>query len=160
LIAKALSHEPSVLFLDEPSAGVDVQLRREMWSTVRRLRESGVTIVLTTHYIEEAEEMADRIGVISKGELIMVEDKTALMQKLGDKRLTLDLVEPLPKVPAELANWNLELSAGRTELQYTFDPAASPKALSQLLARIGELGIGYTDLHTHQKSLEEIFVGL
>lgn len=160
LIAKALSHEPSVLFLDEPSAGVDVQLRREMWTTVRRLRESGVTIVLTTHYIEEAEMMADRIGVISKGELIMVEDKTELMRKLGDKRLTLDLVEPLPAVPAELAAWNLELSEDRTELQYTFDPATSPSALSKLLARIGELGIGYTDLHTHQKSLEEIFVGL
>src|SRR5690606_30128367 len=145
LIAKALSHEPSVLFLDEPSAGVDVQLRREMWATVRRLRESGVTIVLTTHYIEEAEMMADRIGVISKGQLIMVEGKTELMRKLGDKRLTLDLIEPLQAVPAELASWNLELSDDRTELQYTFDPATSPTALSKLLARVGELGIGYTD---------------
>lgn len=160
LIAKALSHQPSVLFLDEPSAGVDVQLRRDMWETVRRLRESGVTIVLTTHYIEEAEEMADRVGVIANGELIMVEDKVELMHKLGNKRLTLNLREPLDAVPVELSDWNLEMNDDGTELQYTFDPSASPTALSTLLGRFSELGIGYTDMHTHQKSLEEIFVGL
>ncbi len=160
LIAKALSHEPSVLFLDEPSAGVDVQLRRDMWQTVRRLRESGVTIVLTTHYIEEAEDMADRIAVISKGELIVVEDKATLMQKLGNKRLSLQLLEPLSALPAELSEWNLGLAAEGMQLHYSFEAGESPSALSEFLARIRELGIGFTDLDTHEKSLEEIFVSL
>ena len=160
LIAKALSHEPSVLFLDEPSAGVDVKLRRDMWATVRRLRDSGVTIVLTTHYIEEAEEMADRIGVISNGALLVVEGKDTLMKKLGNKRLSLDLVEPLEAVPEELAAWKLELSAAGTELHYSMDAGASPLALSEFLDRVRELGIGFKDLRTHEKSLEDIFVGL
>jgi ABC-2 type transport system ATP-binding protein len=160
LIAKALSHEPSVLFLDEPSSGVDVQLRREMWETVRQLRESGVTIVLTTHYIEEAEQMADRVGVISKGELVMVEDKQTLMQKLGNKRLTLHLVAPLQELPPELSRWQLQLSESKTELKYSMDPSAAPADLSGLLSKISELGIEYNDLQTHEKSLEEIFVAL
>lgn len=160
LIAKALSHEPSVLFLDEPSAGVDVQLRRDMWATVRKLRDNGVTIVLTTHYIEEAEEMADRVGVISKGSLVMVEKKDELMKKLGNKRLTLDLREPLVDVPVGLDSWNLTLNESRTELHYTFDASAGPDEIADLLRQVHELGISYTDLHTTQRSLEDIFVSL
>jgi ABC-2 type transport system ATP-binding protein len=159
MIAKALSHEPRILFLDEPTAGVDVELRRDMWALVRGLRERGVTIILTTHYIEEAEEMADRVGVISKGALIVVEDKTELMKKLGKKRLTLNLLEPMAAVPAELAAWRLELAAGGNELEYTFDANAST-GISSLLRRMGELGIAFKDLNTHESSLEDIFVSL
>ncbi|HET6603846.1 MAG TPA: ABC transporter ATP-binding protein [Xanthomonadaceae bacterium] len=160
LIAKALAHEPDVLFLDEPTAGVDVELRRDMWAMVRRLRESGVTIILTTHYIEEAEEMADRIGVISKGQLIVVERTTELIEKLGKKELTLQLHEPLAAIPPELAEWNLALDADGQELQYTFDARAGRTGIASLLRRVGELGIAYRDLHTRQSSLEEIFVNL
>jgi ABC-2 type transport system ATP-binding protein len=159
MIAKALSHEPRILFLDEPTAGVDVELRRDMWALVRGLRERGVTIILTTHYIEEAEEMADRVGVISKGALIVVEDKTELMKKLGKKRLTLNLTEPMAAVPAELAAWRLELAAAGNELEYTFDASAST-GISSLLRRMGELGIAFKDLNTHESSLEDIFVSL
>jgi ABC-2 type transport system ATP-binding protein len=159
MIAKALSHEPRILFLDEPTAGVDVELRRDMWALVRGLRERGVTIILTTHYIEEAEEMADRVGVISKGALIVVEDKTELMKKLGKKRLTLNLQEPMAAVPAELAAWRLELAAAGNELEYTFDANAST-GISSLLRRMGELGIAFKDLNTHESSLEDIFVSL
>jgi ABC-2 type transport system ATP-binding protein len=160
MIAKALSHEPDILFLDEPTAGVDVELRRDMWALVRRLRESGVTIILTTHYIEEAEEMADRVGVISKGELILVEEKHALMDKLGKKQLTLNLTEPMAAVPLELAEWQVELKAEGTELVYTFDGKAERTGIPSLLRRIGDLGIGFKDLATHQSSLEDIFVSL
>ncbi len=160
LIAKALAHEPEILFLDEPTAGVDVGLRRDMWALVRRLRASGVTIILTTHYIDEAEEMADRIGVISKGELIVVEEKTELMKKLGKKQLTLHLQEPMTVIPAGLADWSLALNAGGTELEYTFDAAEEGTGIPALLRRLGELGIGFKDLNTRQSSLEEIFVGL
>jgi ABC-2 type transport system ATP-binding protein len=159
MIAKALSHEPRILFLDEPTAGVDVELRRDMWALVRGLRDRGVTIILTTHYIEEAEEMADRVGVISKGALIVVEDKTELMKKLGKKRLTLNLLEPMAAVPAGLAAWRLELAAGGNELEYTFDANAST-GISSLLRRMGELGIAFKDLNTHESSLEDIFVSL
>ena len=161
MIAKALSHEPSILFLDEPTAGVDVELRRDMWAMVRQLRESGVTIILTTHYIEEAEEMADRIGVISKGELIVVEEKAVLMKKLGKKELTLVLQEPLTEVPAGLADWKLELKAQGYELHYAFD-AKLPNGggISSLLKRMDELGIAFKDLNTSQSSLEDIFVDL
>jgi ABC-2 type transport system ATP-binding protein len=160
MIAKALSHEPDILFLDEPTAGVDVELRRDMWQLVRRLRESGVTIILTTHYIEEAEEMADRVGVISRGELILVEEKHALMDKLGKKRLILNLTEPMAAVPPELAEWQVELKADGTELVYTFDGKAERTGIPSLLRRIGDLGIGFKDLATHQSSLEDIFVSL
>jgi ABC-2 type transport system ATP-binding protein len=160
LIAKALAHEPEILFLDEPTAGVDVELRRDMWALVRRLRESGVTIILTTHYIDEAEEMADRIGVISKGELIVVEEKTVLMKQLGKKQLTLHLQEPMGAIPAGLAGWRLALNAGGTELEYTFDAAEERTGIPALLRRLGELGIGFRDLNTRQSSLEEIFVNL
>jgi ABC-2 type transport system ATP-binding protein len=160
MIAKALSHEPLILFLDEPSAGVDVELRRDMWALVRSLRETGVTIILTTHYIEEAEEMADRIGVISKGELILVEEKTALMKKLGKKELTLTLQDALNDVPAVLAEWKLELKADGHELRYTFDANADAGSVPALLKRLGELGIGFKDLNTTQSSLEDIFVSL
>ena len=160
LIAKALAHEPQVLFLDEPTAGVDVELRRDMWALVRRLREKGVTIILTTHYIEEAEEMADRIGVVSKGELVLVEEKHALMRKLGKKQLTLHLHEPLPEVPSGLAGWKLALKNQGTELEYTFDAREEGTGIPALLRRIGELGIGYRDLQTRQSSLEDIFVDL
>jgi ABC-2 type transport system ATP-binding protein len=160
MIAKALAHEPEILFLDEPTAGVDVELRRDMWELVRKLRESGVTIILTTHYIEEAEEMADRVGVISRGELILVEEKTALMEKLGKKQLTLNLSEPMATVPAELAEWELELRAGGTELVYTFDGKAERTGIPSLLRRMSDLGIGFRDLATRQSSLEDIFVSL
>ena len=160
LIAKALAHEPEILFLDEPTAGVDVELRRDMWALVRRLRESGVTIILTTHYIDEAEEMADRIGVISKGELIVAEEKTALMKKLGKKQLTLHLLEPLTTIPAELADWHLELNADGCELQYTFETHEERTGIPALLRRLDQIGLGFTDLQTRQSSLEDIFVSL
>jgi ABC-2 type transport system ATP-binding protein len=160
MIAKALSHEPSILFLDEPSAGVDVELRRDMWNMVRSLRESGVTIILTTHYIEEAEEMADRIGVISKGEIILVEDKTLLMQKLGKKQLTLHLQSPLAALPQDLQSPHLQLSADGTELVYTFDTQGDETGIAGLLRRLSEHGIDFKDLQTSQSSLEEIFVSL
>jgi ABC-2 type transport system ATP-binding protein len=160
LIAKALSHEPEILFLDEPTAGVDVELRRDMWSMVRRLRDHGVTIILTTHYIDEAEEMADRIGVINKGELVIVEEKLKLMKKLGKKQLTLNLIDPLAFVPAELAHWRLTLRADGSELEYTFDANEERTGIPELLRRMSDLGIGYKDLHTRQSSLEDIFVSL
>ena len=160
MIAKALAHEPSVLFLDEPSAGVDVELRRDMWQLVRGLRDSGVTIILTTHYIEEAEEMADRVGVISKGQLIVVEEKAELMKKLGKRQLTLNLKEPLGAVPQELAAWPLVLKAQGTELECSFDANGASLDIPALLKRVGELGIGVKDLSTHQSSLEDIFVNL
>jgi len=160
MIAKALSHEPELLFLDEPTAGVDVELRRDMWELVRRLREGGVTIVLTTHYIEEAEEMADRVGVISHGELIIVEEKAALMKKLGRKELTLNLTEVMDEVPPELAEWNLALQADGHELLYAFDANAERTGVPSLLRRMSDLGIGFKDLHTRQSSLEDIFVSL
>ena len=160
MIAKALAHEPRILFLDEPTAGVDVELRRDMWELVRGLRADGVTIILTTHYIHEAEEMADRVGVINQGELILVENKQALMKKLGRKQLTLHLQEPLAAVPEALARWCLELSDGGSELRYRFDPAEETTGVPALLQRLGELGIAFVDLNTQQSSLEEIFVGL
>jgi ABC-2 type transport system ATP-binding protein len=160
MIAKALSHEPQILFLDEPTAGVDVELRRDMWNLVRQLRESGVTIILTTHYIEEAEEMADRIGVISKGQLILVEDKAELMRKLGKKQLTLQLQTPLEKTPPELSDYDLTLSKDGSELVYTFDTQTEATGIAPLLRRLGELGVDFKDLHTDQSSLEEIFVEL
>ncbi|HEY0928241.1 ABC transporter ATP-binding protein [Brevundimonas sp.] len=160
MIAKALSHEPDILFLDEPTAGVDVELRKDMWEMVRKLRERGVTIILTTHYIEEAEEMADRVGVILKGQLILVEEKTALMKKLGRKTLTLQLQEPLASLPAELAEWTLTLKADGGELEYVFDSNAERTGVPSLLRRLSDLGIGFKDLSTRQSSLEDIFVGL
>jgi ABC-2 type transport system ATP-binding protein len=160
MIAKALSHQPQFLFLDEPTAGVDVELRRDMWALVRGLRDSGVTIVLTTHYIEEAEEMADRIGVISNGELILVEDKNRLMKKLGKKQLTLHLQGQMSAIPEGLRDWQLVLQADGTELLYSFDINAERTGISALLRRMGELGIGYKDLNTRESSLEDIFVSL
>ncbi len=160
MIAKALAHEPSILFLDEPTAGVDVELRRDMWALVRRLRDDGVTIILTTHYIDEAEEMADRIGVINKGELILVEEKATLMKKLGKKQLTLVLQEPMQAVPAELTEWNVALKDNGHELEYTFDANAERKGIASLLRRVTDLGIAFRDVHTTQSSLEDIFVSL
>ena len=160
LIAKALSHEPSVLFLDEPTAGVDVELRRDMWRLVRRLRDNGVTIILTTHYIEEAEEMADRIGVISRGELIVVEEKVRLMHKLGKKQLTLQLQHQLPQLPAGLAGYPLELSDDGHALVFTFDASGHETGIPGLLKRLSELNIDVKDLHSSESSLEDIFVGL
>ena len=160
MIAKALSHEPTILFLDEPTAGVDVELRRDMWEMVRALRASGVTIILTTHYIEEAEEMADRIGVISKGEIILVEDKDVLMRKLGKKQLTLQLQSPLEAIPPKLSDYALELAADGHELIYTFDAQAEETGIAGLLRRLGEAGVDFKDLHTSQSSLEDIFVSL
>ncbi len=160
MIAKALSHEPTILFLDEPTAGVDVELRRDMWEMVRALRASGVTIILTTHYIEEAEDMADRVGVISKGRIILVEDKTALMKKLGKKKLTLELHAPLAAVPTELAPFNLAQGANGLELTYSFDAKEDHGGVAQLLKRLDELGVEVKDLHTEQSSLEDIFVDL
>jgi ABC-2 type transport system ATP-binding protein len=160
MIAKALSHEPRILFLDEPSAGVDVELRRDMWEMVRGLQQSGVTIILTTHYIEEAEQMADRIGVISKGRIILVEDKVALMEKLGKKQLTLQLEHRLAAIPASLSGFRLELIDDGLALVYTFDSKVEQSGIAALLDRLGELGIGFKDLQTAQSSLEDIFVSL
>lgn len=160
MIAKALSHEPRILFLDEPTAGVDVELRRDMWEMVRSLRENGVTIILTTHYIEEAEEMADRIGVISKGEIILVEDKDVLMRKLGKKQLTLQLQEPLAALPPGLAGDGLELAADGHELVYTFDAQAQETGIAGLLRQLHAAGVDFKDLQTQESSLEEIFVSL
>ncbi|MBK8959014.1 MAG: ABC transporter ATP-binding protein [Proteobacteria bacterium] len=160
MIAKALSHEPRILFLDEPTAGVDVELRRDMWALVRELRAQGVTIILTTHYIEEAEEMADRVGVINHGELMLVEDKHTLMKKLGQKRLKLNLQQPLSAVPAALAPWRLALEAEGHELHYLFDTRAEHSDVPALLRALDELGIGFKDLNTEESSLEDIFVGL
>ncbi len=160
LIAKALAHEPRVLFLDEPSAGVDVELRRDMWQLVRGLRDTGVTIILTTHYIEEAEEMADRVGVISKGRIILVEDTVELMRKLGRKRLTLQLERPIAQVPDSLAPYALELSADGGELSYTYDTRSAQLDMVGFMRRLGEAGLTFKDLHTTQSSLEDIFVDL
>ena len=160
MIAKALSHEPRILFLDEPTAGVDVTLRRDMWQLVRELRATGVTIILTTHYIDEAEEMADRIGVIDTGELILVEEKTELMHKLGRKQLTLQLEAPLTQLPAALAAYGLSLSADGGELTYTYDTQSGRAGIVTLLKDLSELGVAFKDLHTTQSSLEDIFVGL
>ena len=160
MIAKALSHEPTILFLDEPTAGVDVELRRDMWQMVRGLRENGVTIILTTHYLEEAEEMADRIGVISKGELVVVEEKNALMRKLGKKQLTLHLQTALAAIPPGLADLKLELQKDGLELVYTFDTQAAETGIAALLKRLNEQGIEFKDLHTAESSLEDIFVSL
>ncbi|HLF32518.1 MAG TPA: ABC transporter ATP-binding protein [Xanthomonadales bacterium] len=160
MIAKALAHEPQILFLDEPTAGVDVELRRDMWAMVRRLRESGVTIILTTHYIEEAEEMADRIGVIHKGEIVVVEDKAVLMKKLGKKQLTLQLQSPLAVIPPGLVDYALELSADGAQLVYTFDTQGDRTGIAGLLRRLAEHSIDFRDLNTSESSLEEIFVSL
>jgi ABC-2 type transport system ATP-binding protein len=160
MIAKALAHDPDILFLDEPTAGVDVELRRDMWNMVRRLREDGTTIILTTHYIEEAEEMADRVGVINKGELILVEEKNELMKKLGRKVLHLQLAEPLAAVPSTLAEWNLKLSDDGGMLTYEFDAKADRTGVPSLLTAMRDAGIAFKDLDTHQSSLEDIFVGL
>jgi ABC-2 type transport system ATP-binding protein len=160
LIAKALSHEPQVLFLDEPTAGVDVELRRDMWELVRSLRAGGVTIILTTHYIDEAEEMADRVGVISKGEIILVEDKVELMRKLGKKQLTLQLQHSLERVPAGLAGYGLELSGDRNELIYTYDAKDGRPGIAALLAALDDAGVTFKDLRTTETSLEDIFVSL
>ncbi|MFN3672926.1 MAG: multidrug ABC transporter ATP-binding protein, partial [Bosea sp. (in: a-proteobacteria)] len=160
LIAKALSHEPEILFLDEPTAGVDVELRQDMWKMVSRLKDSGVTIILTTHYIEEAEEMADRVGVISKGEIILVEEKAELMRKLGRKQLTLSLQAPLAALPAQLSLYDLALAAGGTELVYTYDTKAERTGITTLLQELAAAGVSFRDLRTSQSSLEEIFVSL
>ncbi len=160
MIAKALSHEPQILFLDEPSAGVDVELRRDMWDMVRALRQSGVTIILTTHYIEEAEQMADRIGVISRGEIIALEDKAVLMAKLGKKQLTLRLKSPLARIPDAIATRALELAAGGSELVYTFDAQSEETGIADLLRQLGERGIDFKELQSSQSSLEDIFVSL
>ena len=160
MIAKALSHEPRILFLDEPTAGVDVELRRDMWKLVDSLRESGVTILLTTHYIEEAEEMADRIGIILGGELVLVEEKRELMRKLGKKQLTVQLEQPLAAVPAELAPFGLERADDGTVLVYTYDSQRDDASIAKLINALGAAGIGFRDLHTTQSSLEDIFVSL
>ncbi|HEX5513629.1 MAG TPA: ABC transporter ATP-binding protein [Gammaproteobacteria bacterium] len=160
LIAKALSHEPQILFLDEPTAGVDVELRREMWELVRRLRDSGVTIILTTHYIQEAEEMADRIGVINRGEIVLVEEKAELMRKLGRKQLTLHLQNPLASIPPLLAKHPLQLAVDGSELIYTYDAQSEQTGIAALLNDLNATGIHFTDLQTKQSSLEEIFVSL
>jgi ABC-2 type transport system ATP-binding protein len=160
LIAKALSHEPKILFLDEPSAGVDVELRHDMWRLVRELRDAGTTIILTTHYIEEAEDMADRIGVIRSGELILVEDKHVLMRKLGKKQLTLTLQQPMESLPEALANWSLGLSQGGTSLTYTFDTQQEDNGIAELLRALAGHGIDFKDLHSSESSLEDIFVSL
>ena len=160
MIAKALSHEPDVLFLDEPTAGVDVNLRRDMWALVRRLRDQGVTVILTTHYIEEAEEMADRVGVINHGKIVLVEEKNALMRKLGKRRLTLMLQRPLPALPKELAGWPLELEDDGQRLSYRFDASAEDTGVPTLLRRLTEIGIDFKDLDTGASTLEDIFVDL
>jgi ABC-2 type transport system ATP-binding protein len=160
MIAKALSHEPDILFLDEPTAGVDVELRRDMWDMVRTLRSDGTTIILTTHYIEEAEEMADRVGVISRGELVAAEEKQALMRKLGRKTLKLTLADPMTEIPAGLDDWNLALEDDGHILCYQFDATAEKTGVPSLLRKVSDLGIGFKDLSTEQSSLEDIFVGL
>jgi ABC-2 type transport system ATP-binding protein len=160
MIAKALSHEPQVLFLDEPTAGVDVELRRDMWQLVRALKASGVTIILTTHYIDEAEQMADRIGVINKGEIILIEDKAELMRKLGKKQLTLHLRDPLDVIPPALSAYRLELSADKSDLIYTYDTQGDPISIATILDEIEKAGIRFKDLETTQSSLEDIFVSL
>ncbi len=160
MIAKALAHDPDILFLDEPTAGVDVELRRDMWAMVRGLRASGVTIILTTHYIEEAEEMADRVGVISKGEIILVEDKAILMRKLGKKQLRIQLLAPLPAIPAALAGYPLELSSDGFELVYTFDTQGEGSGIAALLRQLNDESIDFRDLHSSESSLEDIFVSL
>ena len=160
LIGKALAHEPTVLFLDEPTAGVDVELRKDMWALIRRLRESGVTIILTTHYIEEAEEIADRVGVINKGELLLVDDKQAIMHKLGKKQLNIELKQTVAAVPAALADWSLELSADGSQMTYTYDPHNPRTGISGLLDAIRDAGLRLKDVHTSQSSLEDIFVSL
>jgi ABC-2 type transport system ATP-binding protein len=160
MIAKALSHEPEILFLDEPTAGVDVELRRDMWDLVRKLRADGTTIILTTHYIEEAEEMADRVGVISRGELIAVDEKSSLMTKMGKKTLDIMLAEPISTIPPELSDWSLRLEDDGHVLCYEFDSHAERTGIASLMRRLGDLGIAYKDLSTHQSSLEDIFVEL
>jgi ABC-2 type transport system ATP-binding protein len=160
MIAKALSHEPTVLFLDEPTAGVDVELRRDMWNVVRRLKAEGVTIILTTHYIDEAEEMADRVGIIDKGKLVLVEEKRDLMQKLGKKRLTLELAAPLAALPDELARFDLQLSADGSELVYSYDTRGERTGITALLSSLAAAGVRFRDLRTAESSLEEIFVSL
>lgn len=160
MIAKALSHQPEVLFLDEPTAGVDVELRRDMWQMVRRLRESGVTIILTTHYIEEAEDMADRVGVINKGKLVVVEETATLMRKLGKKQLRLQLLEPITTLPASLSGYRLELDDSGDELVYTYDTQGERTGITALLRDLAAAGIGFRDLDTRQDSLEQIFLGL
>jgi ABC-2 type transport system ATP-binding protein len=160
LIAKALAHEPEILFLDEPTAGVDVALRRDMWKLVHRLREGGTTIILTTHYIEEAEEMADRVGVIDKGRLLLVEEKRALMRKLGKREMDIALQEPLAAVPPELADWDVSLQDEGKRLRYVFDAQADHTGIPSLLRKLNELGIGFKDLETSKSSLEDIFVDL
>jgi ABC-2 type transport system ATP-binding protein len=160
LMAKALSHEPAVLFLDEPTAGVDVELRKGMWSVIRELRAAGVTIILTTHYIDEAEDMADRVGVIDKGEIVVVEEKTTLMRQLGKKQMTLELHEPLQSIPPELAHYPLELASRGTTLVYTYDTQVERTGITALLGELNRTGIRFRDLHTKQSSLEEIFVSL
>ncbi len=160
MIAKALAHEPSILFLDEPTAGVDVELRRDMWEMVRRLRASGVTILLTTHYIEEAEQMADRVGVMTGGRILLVEDKAALMAKLGTSQLTLTLRDPLADIPPALAPWRLALAAGGAELTYSYDAQAEDNGIAALMHQLDGLGLRVKNLQTHQSSLEDIFVSL
>ena len=160
MIAKALSHEPDILFLDEPTAGVDVELRRDMWNLVRQMRETGVTIILTTHYIEEAEEMADRIGVINKGEIVLVENKAELMRNLGKKQLTLLLQTPLESIPQALSDYQLEIADGGSELVFTYDSRGERTGITALLADLGKAGIRFKDLQTSQSSLEDIFVNL
>ena len=160
LIAKALSHEPDLLFLDEPTAGVDVELRRDMWKLVHRLRERGVTIILTTHYIEEAEEMADRVGVIAKGKLLLVEEKAEMMKKLGKREMVLTLAEPMVTIPADLDEWNLTLQDEGRRLRYIFDARAERTGIPSLLRELGDMDIGFNDLETYKSSLEDIFVDL
>jgi len=160
LIAKALSHQPRILFLDEPTAGVDVELRKDMWKIVNKLRDSGVTIILTTHYIEEAEEIADRIGVISSGELLLIEDKKELMQKLGKKQLIIELTEPVEELPAGLKDYDLSLSQEGSEITYTYDTSGDGTGITQLLQMVNDVGLSLKDMRTTQSSLEEIFVNL
>jgi ABC-2 type transport system ATP-binding protein len=160
MIAKALAHEPKILFLDEPTAGVDVELRRDMWQMVRGLRATGVTIILTTHYIEEAEEMADRVGVIHRGKIILVDDKDALMSKLGKRQLTLHLQNPLDGLPPELVGYSLELSSDGQELTYTFDSQSEQTGIAGLMRQLNTLGVDFKDLQTSESSLEDIFVSL
>jgi len=160
MIAKALSHEPQVLFLDEPTAGVDVNLRKDMWEQVRLLKKTGVTVILTTHYLEEAEEMAERVAIINRGEIILVENKIALMKKLGGKQLILDLKQPLAAIPEKLSQWSLALESGGSQLIYNYDPAKADNGIVLLLEDLTAAGITFKDIHTKQSSLEEIFIQL